>query len=246
MSIAFGNLSIKELEQRTGWSFSTEDRKWLESHRQDVADVKVHSEKFHIFDAPFHIEADIGIKSKLMEILLKYENATPSKEPLQIGFIKETEKEKERRLKKEAEEKERKERDENPSSVWNVKWHMMIPVVVDFNGKKYDLYYGCFINTYTTGKMNIPKTITGTAWIERREEGLYGRFELFDPAKDSDADPHPDWNHVVGNGFYHKSGSLIENDENFTFERVEFSIREAIENYSNIKGWDCKEIHFYS
>ena len=93
--------------------------------------------------------------------------------------------------------------------------------------------------------MNIPRTVTGTAWIERREEGLYGRFELFDPVKDSDADPHPDWNHVVGNGFYHKSGSLIENSEGFTFERVEFSIREAIENYSNIKGYECNEVHYY-
>ena len=121
---------------------------------------------------------------------------------------------------------------------------MMIPVAIDYNGKRYDLYYSCFINTYTTGKMNIPKIIDGTAWIERREEGLYGRFNLFNPQKDNDADVNSDWNHVIGNGFYHKSGSLIKNDVGFTFERIEFSIKEAIELYKSLKGFD-KEIHYY-
>ena len=50
MAIYLGNQTISDLERRTGYVFSDEDRKWLESHRQDKADVEYNSDKFHIFE----------------------------------------------------------------------------------------------------------------------------------------------------------------------------------------------------
>ena len=38
--IYLGNQTISDLEIRTGYNFSEEDRKWLELHRQNEADIK--------------------------------------------------------------------------------------------------------------------------------------------------------------------------------------------------------------
>lgn len=235
--IAFGNLSIKELERRTGWTFSEEDQKWLESYRQDDANITAYSEKFHIFDIPFEIRASASIKTKLMTILNKYEK---SKEPLRIGFVSETEKQKIAGEKKILEEKEEQARRNDPKSIWLVKWHMLVPVKASVNNRIHDLYYGCFINTYTTGLNNIPDSINGTAWIEKGDEGLRGRFTLHNPEKDNDASEHEDQNFVVGLGFYDLSGTYL--NKSFNFERVDFSIREAIETFKNVNSYNHKEI----
>lgn len=79
-----GNLSIKELEERTGYKFSDEDKNVLERHRQDKADVEINSDKFHIFDMPFQIHVGVEFKEELLIILLKYEKIKPSKTPLKI------------------------------------------------------------------------------------------------------------------------------------------------------------------
>lgn len=245
MGICLGNLTITELEKRTGWTFSAEDRKWLEDHRQEKADICPYKEEFHIFDIPFLIEASSLIKSRITNMLMEYNNKQPSKEPLQLGFRLESEEERIAREKKEAEEKERLERIENPKSIWNVKWHMLVPVKVTYFGKEYNLYYSCFINTYTTGRNNIPDIIDGTAIVSCNEEGCHGRFTLYNPETDNDANEHPDWDWVISNGLCHLSGNYIDcSYENVTFEEVRFSIKEAIELYKNVKNYDGKEIHF--
>lgn len=244
MGIALGNLSIKELEKRTGWVFSNEDYKWLEDHRQDLANIDSNKEEFHIFDIPFEIMVSALIKTKLIDILTKYNNENTSKEPLQIAVRSETEQEKINRENKEKEEKDRQEKFENPNSIWLVKWHMLVPVKVIYNNKLIDLYYNCFINTYITGRNNIPDFIEGNAWIEKNEEGLHGKYNLINPEKDNDDNINLKWNWVVGTGFVDLHGNYVGTGDTFTFERVDFSINEAIKLYKNIKDNNYKGIYF--
>ena len=239
MAIYLGNQTISDLERRTDYVFSSEDRKWLESHRQDEADIKFDSDKFHIFDLPFEIHAAESISDYLLNLLMKYEKVTPSKEQLQFAAVKETEKQKEKRLKKEKENKEWQDKLKNPDSIWNVKWHMLVPVIV--NNKEY--YYWCFINTYTTGRENIPDIIEGKATIRGDEEGFHGNFTLYNPETDNDANEYDDWNDVIGCGYVAKSGSRIGRLENLCFDNVEFSIKECIQNYLNFNNC-AKEFHF--
>ena len=48
MAIYLGNQTISDLERRTGYVFSDEDRKWLESHRQDLAEIDFESDNILI------------------------------------------------------------------------------------------------------------------------------------------------------------------------------------------------------
>ena len=246
MSIYLGNETISDLERRTGYVFSSEDRKWLESHRQDEANIKFDSDKFHIFDLPFEIHAAESISDYLLNLLMKHEKVTPSKEQLQFATVKETEEQKEKRLEKERKEKEWQDTLHNPNAVWNVKWDMLVPVtVVDTETKREsECYYGCFINTYTTGRDNIPDIVNGHAHIMLDERGVHGNFFLEDEEKDNDANNHSDWNYVIGLGFYRKDGSYVGRVDNVTFERVQFSIQECINNWKNIHSGSYKETHF--
>ena len=240
MYVYFGNVSIEEFIKRTGYDLSNEDIKILKAHRQDNTSIDINSNNFHIFDMPFHINVSPSFKEQLIDILTKYENVTPSKEPLSISVIEETEKEKEKRIKREQEEKLRKERNENPNSIWNIKWHMLVPVIID--GKEF--YYGCFINTYTKGKANIPDTIHGNAYIYKDEEGFHGTFNLTNPEIENDANEHNDWNYVIGLGLYKLNGNYIGSGD-YTFDRVDFSIEECINRRKEIEGVSCgREIHF--
>ena len=248
MGLAFGNLTIRELEKRTGWTFSDDDRKWLEDHRQELAEVDPNKEEFHIFDVPFGIAISASIKTKLIDMLTKYNNEHASKEPLQISVRSETTKEREIREKKEQEEKDRKEKLEDPKSIWNRKWYMFVSVKVKIRDRLVDLYYDCFINTYTTGKDNLPTMIEGTAWIEKDEEGLHSKFILANPEKDNDADEHTDWNHVIGSGFFDLHGNYLGSYgkyDAFTFERVDFSIKDAIENYKSYGNGNYFTTYYY-
>ena len=245
MAIYLGNQTISDLERRTGYVFSAEDRKWLESHRQDEADVKFDSDKFHIFDLPFEIHATESISDYLLKLLMKYEEVTTSKEQLQFAIVKETEEQKEKQLKKEKENKEWQDKLNNPNSIWNVKWHMLVPVVAKSieTGSTTKLLYRCFINTYTTGRDNIPNMIDGFANIELDEEGFHGRFILYDESN-SDADEHIDeWNFVIGARFYNERGNYIENSKDFIFENTTFNLKEAINRSDDLEN-HCREIHF--
>jgi len=246
MAIYLGNLTISDLERRTGYVFSDEDRKWLESHRQDDANIKFDSNKFHIFDLPFEIFASQKISDYLLKLLMKYEEIKPSKEQLQFAVVKETEEQKERRLKKEKEEKEWQDKLNNPNSVWNVKWHMLVPVRLKSleTGSECDMLYWCFINTYTTGRNNIPEIIDGTANILLDEEGFHGRFTLYDEEIVNDADKYEEYKYVVGAGFYNERGNYVgSNHHGVVFENITFNIKDAINRYIDING-QSKEIHF--
>lgn len=237
--VCLGNVSIDEFIRRTGYNISKADRKILEAHRQDNATIEFDSDKFHVFDIPFSIVVSESFNAKLVEILVKYEAESPSKEKCSVSIVKETEDQKASRLKKEKEQQEWQDTLTNPNSIWNVKWHMMVPVTV--NGK--ECFYGCFINTYTTGRENIPDTIDGKAWIRKDEEGLHGTFTLSNPDIDNDADEHPDWCYVIGTGFYSRSGNYIGQIEEAYFEETQFSLREAINNIRNFDK-SYKETHF--
>lgn len=237
--INLGNLSIDEFIKRTGYNLSDEDRKLLESHRQDDASVVSNSDKFHIFDIPFSITVGEKFSTKLINILQKYENIKKSKEQLYINIVKESDKEKELRLQKEKEELDWQDKLKNPNAIWLVKWHMYVPVIV--NNKEY--YYWCFINTYTTGRENIPNIIDGKGEINLDESGFTGTFNLYDPETADDANEHDEWNYVIGCGFVTKSRSYIGKLENSHFNNVEFSIKECIQNYLNFND-SAKETYF--
>lgn len=242
MAIYLGNQTISDLERRTGYKFSEEDRKWLEFHRQNEADIKFDSDKFHIFDIPFAIHSSSNISDYLLKLLTKYEEQSPSKEQLQFSVIKETEEEKEKRLKKEKEEQEWQDKLNNPNSIWNVKWHMLVPL--DIKDRGINLYYGCFVNTYTKGRNNIPDIINGKATIYRNEEGSHGRFTLDNPEIDSDAEY--EYTYVIGKGFYNQDGSYAGDRDDIIFEETTFYLQDAINEYENIKNSTSKEIHFDS
>lgn len=234
-----GNLTIDQLEKRSGWTFSDEDRKWLIDHRQDTAEVKFDSDKFHIFDIPLSIVCSEGIVHKVLDILKKYNDIQLCKEDIQIQCVKETEDEKERRLKKEQAEKERQDRLNNPNSIWLVKYHMLVPVVAENIDTKLYTFYWCFINVRIKGHSNIPNKVNGYGHIEKDEEGLHGTFVLDEPDLDYLDDDSP---YVIGIGLCKSNGELTDLKDT-TFERTEFSINECIDNFIEIKR-DSKEIHF--
>lgn len=83
MSIYLGNLTIEEFEERTGWTFSKEDKDTFNRLKSDRADIDLDS--LHIFDAPFAIHIGTNIYDEIFSILMKYENNVPSKNSLQVS-----------------------------------------------------------------------------------------------------------------------------------------------------------------
>lgn len=82
--VMLGNLTITQLEDRTGWTFEKDDRQWLEEHRTSLADFD-DDDKFHIFDIPQQIVVGSKIKDEFIKLIMKYENATPSKARIGVG-----------------------------------------------------------------------------------------------------------------------------------------------------------------
>ena len=234
--IYLGNLTVDQFIQRTGYKLSNEDRRWLEAHRSNNATIRSDNSAFHIFDLPFSIHVSKNLIDQLMSKLRVYESVQPSNEPLQVVTVNDSAEE-QREREASAYERKQQELRVNPNNVWNVKWHMMVKV-------NDNLFYRCFINTYTKGYMNIPSTIDGSFWIERSSNGLRGTFILEDPESMDDANTNPDWNYVVGIGFYDSSGKKLHSD--ITFERIQSSIHDVIELYKQILGYtgSGREIHF--
>ena len=237
-NIYLGNLTIKELENRTGFYFSNEDYHWLEKYRSEDANITYDSEKFHIFDIPFCIVCSELICDKVKNILSKYEEQSRSKESLTIYGVKESNNEKNKKLQKQKEQ----EIKNNPNSIWNIKWHLLVPVFI--NEYSYKCYYKCFINTYTTGYENIPKDIDGTGFIELDTQGLHGKFNIKNPDICDDANNHKDWNYIIGLGFCKLNGDYLGNIDNVTFDKVTFNLKESLEDYKNLFN-EYREIHFY-
>ena len=240
MAVYLGNLSIDDFIKRTGYDITDEDRKVLESHRQDSASVASDSDKFHIFDVPFAITVGEHYSQQLVNILQKYENIKKSKSQLYINVAKESDKEREIRLQRAKAELEWQNKLKNKSAIWLVKWQLYVPVIV--NSREY--YYWCFVNTYTTGRENIPNIIDGKGEISLDDSGFTGTFKLYNPEMDNDANEHDEWNYVVGCGFVTKSNSYIGKLSNAQFNNVEFSIKDCIQNYLNFND-SAKDIHFH-
>lgn len=85
MGIMLGNLSLKQIEERTGIIVSSEDMEILGEMRQEKAD-NIASGKWHCFDLPFMIVCgDRQTAEKVRDILLRYD-WSKAKEALQISW----------------------------------------------------------------------------------------------------------------------------------------------------------------
>lgn len=87
MGIMLGNLSLKQIEERTGISVSLEDREILEEMHQEKAE-NISPGKWHCFDFPFMMVCgDKPTAEKVVKILSQYDWAK-SKQTLQISWEK--------------------------------------------------------------------------------------------------------------------------------------------------------------
>ena len=85
--IMLGNLSIKQIEERTGIIISDDDRYELSNMRQEKAE-NIASGKWHCFDLPFMMVCgDKPTAEKVVKILSQYD-WTKSKQALQISWEK--------------------------------------------------------------------------------------------------------------------------------------------------------------
>lgn len=52
MRIYLGNLLVEQIEKEYGVEFSTEDKEWLKTHRQENVSIPLEKDKWHCFDMP--------------------------------------------------------------------------------------------------------------------------------------------------------------------------------------------------
>ena len=87
MGIMLGNLTLSQIEERTGIFISAEDRAELNGMRQEKAE-NIASGKWHCFDLPFIIVCgDKPTAEKVVKILSVYD-WSKSKQALQISWEK--------------------------------------------------------------------------------------------------------------------------------------------------------------
>lgn len=232
MSIYLGNLTIEEFEERTGWTFSKEDKDTFNRLKSDKADIDLDS--LHIFDAPFAIHIGTNIYDEIFSILMKYENNVPSKTSLQVSRKEKTKEEIEReeRIKKGKEEWERKKQDPN------IKWTSNIPFMFEYN----DLYIYGFINMFHKGFYNRPEEIKGSMDVLIDPNSKYPfRFRNINITSDYDKDingekyfiPHGFY-YNLNESFYHKLKNInIEKKEVLKIDLNKAHIL-ALENNKNI------------
>ena len=85
MIIMLGNLTLKQIEERTGISVSDSDRAELNGMRQEKAE-NIASGKWHCFDLPFMLVCgDKPTAEKVVKILSPYD-WQKAKEALQITW----------------------------------------------------------------------------------------------------------------------------------------------------------------
>ena len=85
--IMLGNLSLGQIEERTGISISSEDRAELSGMRQEKAE-NIAPGKWHCFDLPFMIVCgDKPTAEKVLKILSPYD-WSKAKQALQISWEK--------------------------------------------------------------------------------------------------------------------------------------------------------------
>ena len=85
MWIMLGNLTLKQIEDRTGIELSVEDRAELNGMRQEKAE-NIASGKWHCFDLPFMVVCgDKQTAEKMVKILSAYD-WSKAKQALQISW----------------------------------------------------------------------------------------------------------------------------------------------------------------
>lgn len=85
MMIMLGNLTLKQIEERTGISVSDDDRAELNGMRQEKAE-NIAPGKWHCFDLPFMLVCgDKPTAKKVLKILSAYD-WSKSKQALQISW----------------------------------------------------------------------------------------------------------------------------------------------------------------
>lgn len=89
MAIMLGNLSIEQMEERTGITLSDEDREYMRANRQErVGDRELGENKWHCFDIPLMLEVhDKQTAEHYMDLLGKYDWSN-CREALQISWEK--------------------------------------------------------------------------------------------------------------------------------------------------------------
>jgi len=87
MGIMLGNLTVRQIEDRTGIKFSDKDVAELNEMRQEKAE-NIESGKWHCFDLPFMIVCgDKPTAEKIVNMLNVYD-WSQSKQALQISWEK--------------------------------------------------------------------------------------------------------------------------------------------------------------
>jgi hypothetical protein len=87
MNIYLGNLSIDEIEKRSGVNFPEKLRDYMEPRRQEAAS-NVEKGKWHCFDIPFVLVCgDMETATEIYSHLKEF--SSDFKEPLQISLNKE-------------------------------------------------------------------------------------------------------------------------------------------------------------
>ena len=86
MNIYLGNLSINEMQERTGFDFPKELRDYMDQRKQDSAEDVAHG-KWHCFDIPFVLVCgDIQTATEIHNHLKKF--GSQFKERLEIAVNK--------------------------------------------------------------------------------------------------------------------------------------------------------------
>lgn len=86
MNIYFGNLTIEQIEKRTGITLTDEHREYMKAHRQENVSVPLESGAWHGFDIPFMITASDKETAKVYTDMLSAYDWTKCKEPLKIAW----------------------------------------------------------------------------------------------------------------------------------------------------------------
>lgn len=87
MGIYLGNLSVEQIEKRTGITLSKEHRDYMKEHRQEaVNDTPIADGAWHGFDIPFMIMTSNKATAEYYRDMLSSYDWSNCKEALQIGF----------------------------------------------------------------------------------------------------------------------------------------------------------------
>lgn len=87
MNIYLGNLSVEQIEKRTGITLTDEHREYMKKHRQEaVNDTPLDVGAWHCFDIPFIVMTGDKATAEFYRDMLSAYDWTKCKECLQIGW----------------------------------------------------------------------------------------------------------------------------------------------------------------